>query len=426
MSMLQKVRKGLRGLFTRVIENTPFLSGNYKNRYPGAVVVNNVDVRTVVRESQDITKWRNALIQAENSRQDRVRLYDLYEDVMLDGVLISTVEKRIGKVSNLRYVFRRSDGEVVEEVTRMAQKTYWEEMMKGIMESKFYGHSLLELNWPTPNSDPRGRYYSKVVPRKHVKPRWGVVVKNTWDSEGIDYRSRPIADNLIEVGGDEDLGRLLQAAQYVIYKRGGFGDWAEFAETFGMPFRWATYNNPESREILTNALETAGSAGYVVAPNDANLNYIQAHSGAGNDVYRFLRDACNQEIAITILGNSMTTLDTKNSGYAQGVVHQDSEDDIVMTDRRFALRMLNERLTPYLELLGWPVSDGQWHIEEEDRLSLAQRIDIDLKLNSVIAIPESYWYNKYGVPVPTEDDPPPMEREEATPDPNEQEDDAED
>jgi hypothetical protein len=37
---------------------------------------------------------------------------------------------------------------------------------------------------------------------------------------------------------------------------------------------------------------------------------------------------------------------------------------------------------------------------------MAQRIDVDLKLSSIIPIAQSHFYNFYDVPKPTADDPP--------------------
>ena len=47
----------------------------------------------------------------------------------------------------------------------------------------------------------------------------------------------------------------------MIYKRGGFGDWAEYAEIFGMPFQVAKYNNYDeaTRQELIRALEQSAT-----------------------------------------------------------------------------------------------------------------------------------------------------------------------
>lgn len=375
------------------------------SRQPDAIVINNVNVSPNRRDTQDIAKWRNAHIQAEGPNQNRVRLYDLYDDLLVDGFLHAMLRKRTSAVTNRKLVFLDAEGRRVPEVSTLAKKSYFRDLITEIMASLYWGHSLVELHWPAANTATPG--WTKVVPRKHVKPRFGIVTQQQNDLAGIPYREAPFSATTIEVGDEESLGLLLQAAPYVIYKRGGFGDWAEFAEVFGMPFRWASYNNEQTRQVLETALAEAGSAGYVVAPTDANIQFHHGSNGQGNDVFRFLRMACNEEIAITVLGNTMTTTEARNSGYAQSETHADGEAELNADDRAMVLSILNEKLNAYLSSLGYPVANGEWHWEEEDRTPLKDRIDIDTKLMGIIPIASSYFYERYGVPAPTAADPPP-------------------
>lgn len=365
------------------------------------IVINQVTVHSITRESQDITKWRSAIRYAEGENDQRYKLYELYTDMLLDGFLMRQKEKRVEAITNCDLTFT-VDGVAVPEIEDLQNKIFFHKFLREVMETKFWGHTLLELYWPTMgNEDDNGR--TILIPRAHVKPRLGVVTKEKWETTGIMYRDAPFDKVTIEIGEPDDLGLFMPVAQYVIYKRGNFGDWAEFAEVFGMPFRWATYNNPESRAILEEALKNAGSAGYVVAPEDANLQFYNATAGAqSNDVFRFMRQACNEEISITILGNSMTTTEAAKSGYAQAETHRDTQDEVHKADRRYILRVLNEKLRPYLERLGYPVKGGHWSYEDEDGLDLVQRLNVDIQVSGKVPIAEDYWYDKYKLPKPTE------------------------
>lgn len=367
-----------------------------------SIVVNHVNVRPVHRDTQDISKWRDAMRAAEGNFQNRQWLYDLYADILLDGFLKAQKEKRVARVTNLPLTFAR-DGKPVEDVAALAKKSCFEKLLREIVESRFWGHSLIELFWQPPGGT--GKAQTLLVPRKHVKPRFGLVVKEPGEVSGTNYLAPAFADRLIEVGDKEDLGLFLQAAYYVILKRGNFGDWAEYAELFGMPFRWATYQNEASRAILEDALDKAGSAGYVVAPEGANLQFFNPAAGSSNaDIFRFLRDAMNEEIAITLLGNTMTTTEAKHSGFAQSKTHADTQEEIHADDRMMVLRVLNEQLTPYLARLGYAVEGGEWAFVETDGMSLKERIEVDLKVATQVPVGQSYWYEKYGIPAPTDDD----------------------
>jgi phage gp29-like protein len=362
-------------------------------------IINNVTVRPVARGSVDIQKWRNALILAEGEYDQRVLLYDLYEDMVLDGFLMDAIDKRVNDITNCSLQYVDANGKPADLINEILETTFFEDFLSEVMQSKFWGHSLMELDWGAPGTKTG---HTHLIPRKHVKPRLGIVTREQWGMDGISYRELP---NIIEVGKPNSLGRLLQVSQYVIYKRGGFGDWAEYAETFGTPFRWATYNNDESRKVLESALAQAGTAGYVVAPVDANLQFLNANpSGQGDMLFGRLRQACNEEISITILGNTMTTTEARSSGYAQSKTHAETQEAIHKADRRFVLRILTEKLTPYLERLGYPVNGGYWQYVDEEKLSLSERIAIDMQVATKVPIPNYYWYERYKIPAPTESD----------------------
>lgn len=370
-----------------------------KPTQPANVVINHTTVRPVVRQSQDISKWRNALIAAEQDYQQRTLIYDLYADILLDGRLKSLIFQRIARITNTPLTFK-VNGKPVDDVVALSSRRCFRKFIQEALNSRFWGHSLLELYWPQAGTPDKG--VTNLIPRKHVKPKKGIVTKNSWDVEGLPYRMAPYSQYCIEVGEPDDLGLILEACPHVIYKRGGFGDWAEFAEVFGMPFRWATYNNEQSRGILEEALEQAGSAGFVVAPEDAKLQFFNPTSGSqSNDIFRFLIDACNQELSITILGNTMTTQEAKHSGYAQSETQMKTQDEIHSDDRAFVLSVLNEDLLPYLASLGYQVDGGAWEWEDGDGMSLTERLNIDTRIHGIgVPIGLDYWYEKYGIPKP--------------------------
>lgn len=366
-------------------------------------VINHVTVRPVKRQSQDIQQWRTALIAAEQQHEQRTLLYDLYAEILLDGRLKHLLFQRAARITNTPLKLT-INGKPVDDVSALSTKRCFRKFLKEALYSRFYGHSLMELYWPAPGSEEKG--VTNLIPRKHVKPKKGIVTKDSWGIEGLPYREAPYNQYCIEVGEVDDLGLILEACPHVIYKRGGFGDWAEFAEVFGMPFRWATYNNEQSRGILEAALQEAGSAGYVVAPEDAKLQFFNPTAGSqSNDIFRFLIDACNQELAITILGNTMSTQEAKHSGYAQSETQMKTQDEVHADDRAFILSILNEDLNPYLASLGYQVEGGVWAFDDGDGMSLNQRLDVDTRIAGLgVPIGLSYWYEKYNIPRPAAGD----------------------
>lgn len=386
---------------------------NIKNAFsfnPGKAVpkenfiINQTTVRPIQRKSQDIQQWRMALMVAEQENEQRQLLYDLYSEVLLDGRLKTLIKQRVQDITNANLAFVAGDGKEVPEVTELTNTSAFSDAIEEALNSRMFGHSVLELYWQPPGSNIAP--VTNLIDRRHVKPRQGIITQNAWDVTGVSYREAPFDTFVVEVGKWNDLGILLECCPYVIYKRGGFGDWAEFAEVFGMPFRWATYNNEGSRVIIEEALEKAGAAGYVVAPEDAQLQFLNAASGgSNNDIFKTLWQACNEELAVTVLGNSMTTSEARSSGFAQAKVHEHTQEQVHADDRKFILRFLHEKINPYLQKIGYNLGDGKWQFQDGDGLSLLDRIEVDVKVAGQVPIPARYWYTKYGIPAPEANEP---------------------
>lgn len=357
-------------------------------------IIQNLTIRPVNRSSVDINIWRNAHKSAESEMENRKPLYELYEDLMVDGHLKSLVEKRAMAITNSEIIFTK-DGKTVDEMLPFINSEAFNYLLKELVMTRIYGHTLLELQ------NINGIISVNLVDRRHVKPRKGFVVANPTDSNGIPYRELPWSNFLVEAGRPDDFGLLLQAAQYVIYKRGGRGDWADLMQLFGVPFRHAKYNNEESRKILEEAMEAMGSSGWAVTPNDASIELVRAEGISSNSsIFTDFIENCNDELSVLILGQTMTTTDSKNSGFAQGKVHGDVEEEIHKDDMQFVLRILNSKLSPVLINLGLPAEGGEWRFAEHDNLSLQERLNIDNMVNNKVPISVDYWYERYGIPKP--------------------------
>ena len=58
------------------------------------LVIHQIVVKAPQRKIYDVGNWRTALSSADNGRTKQ--LYDLLDDIMIDGVLSDAVQKRIG------------------------------------------------------------------------------------------------------------------------------------------------------------------------------------------------------------------------------------------------------------------------------------------------------------------------------------------
>lgn len=365
------------------------------------VVIQNIVVRPVVRSTQDITSWRIALQTAEALNPIRVPLYDLYDDIMLDATLNRLSGKRILGVTKTKMVFLDKSGKEVPAMQDLIKKKAFRKLRKERMKQKMWGITVAELS---KTADGNLRVYS--VPRKHIKPNIGRIVFEQYGEDGVNYREDPFSKYVCEFGEPDDLGLLLSAAPYVIYKRGGFGDWSQFAEIFGMPFREARYDgyNNTVRMQLEQALDAAGSAAHIILPKDVDFKLHETKNSANSsDLYNDLRRACNEELCILMLGQTETTTSSKSSGYAQSQTHAGVEDQLNSDDREDELCDFNEVVLPILANLGYPVEGGSFsHQMADEKVSKKDKVDIVVKLKTEAKLPisDEYLYEEFSIPKP--------------------------
>lgn len=357
-------------------------------------IVQNIQITQIRRTTQDIESWRNAIKAAENIQTPkRVLLYDLYDEILLDGHLSAVVEKRKLSVTNTPLYFIEN-GKINDEITNMITTENFMNLLGYIIESKIWGHSLIEILIQDNILIP------VLIPRKHVVPEKGLVLKNQSDITGLNYRDYPFVNYLLEVGEKQSLGLLMKAAQYVIYKRCGYGDWAQYCELFGMPFRIAKYDSydEKTRTELEGALKAAGSAAYIVIPKEANLEFIQNNTQGSSELYETLINGCNRELSKLILGQTMTT--ETGGSFAQAKVHQQVEVEIHNADKLFVRNILNDKLIPLLKVHGFNTGNGRFVFQEKENIEKSIRLEMDLKLAEKIKIDDNYFYETYNIPNP--------------------------
>lgn len=352
-------------------------------------VYSQILIQPVHRGFNDIGTWKSALRAADMGL--RTKLYDLYNDILMDGSVTDAINKRIEAITDcdINFTINKKEVPVMNDLIDTIE---FEEQLKEIMWCLFWGITVDEYSFIN-------GFAFNSIPRKHIRPKEKLILRQQYDSTGISYEND---DMIIQWGKDDDLGLLLKIAPYVIYKRGGFGDWAQFVELFGMPQRIGKYNSmdEQSRRLLIQAFEEAGSAPYLVIPKESEVEQTTLSGSANGALYNDFRNACNEEILVTILGQTMTTRD--GASLSQSKVHMEVQEKKHRSDRRFVIRMLNKYLVPLLESRGYPVHGGKFSfVDKKDEITVN-----DLKaLSTMIPIPQTYAYEKYGIPEPKEGEP---------------------
>lgn len=355
------------------------------------LIVQQIVVKAPQRRVYDVGDWRAALRSADAGKAKY--LYDLFDDIMIDGVLSNAVDKRIQAVLNAEVAFMDARGKENDAVARLIDTTAWETLVHEIMNRRFYGRAAVELSF-------RDGFAVEAIKPKYIDLHNHRILFDDSGMTGVSYDGD---SHMLVLGRPDDFGLLLKAAPYAIWKRGGFGDYAQWIELFGMPQRIGKYNtyDPASRRLLEEAFEKAGSAPYIVIPKESEIETRDGNTGSGSS-YNEFREANNEEMLITILGQTLTTVQGERGARSLGEVHLEVEAAKHASDLRFVQRTLNERVIPMLSARGFAVEGGAFVFPKAaEPLSVADIV----QLSNVIDIPAKYIHEKYSIPMPEHGEP---------------------
>jgi SPP1 gp7 family putative phage head morphogenesis protein len=358
---------------------------------PYQQIVTEIIIKPPQRKTSDVGIWRTALKSADMGRMKLI--YDLYEDLLIDGVLSDAVDKRIEAVTNSPITFQDANGQEVPEIVEMIDSTDFEELLTTIMQKLFWGRAGGEFNFTN------GWMEFTPIPPKHINLNNHNILINEYDDTGYDYEND---DFIMILGKPRDFGLFLKTAPFAIWKRGGFGDYAQWLELFGMPQRVGKYSSydSQSRQLLEQAMEKAGSAPWIVIPKETDVETTNnTGTGSSSNAHNEFRKACNEELLITILGQTMTTLD--GSSRSQSETHKAVEESKHRRDLRYVRRVLNWIILPTLEKRGFPVRGGKFIFPDATEPLTVENI---ISLSKIISIPTTYIRNKYSIPEPQEDE----------------------
>ena len=369
---------------------------------PPTIVLQQIETRPVNRTQQDIPNWRQAIQSAESITPRRTLLYSLYADVVLDGHVIAVKGKRIDACTTATWKFVDKAGKPIDEINDIIDSAGFDDVITEIMESKFWGYSILEPKfWK--NHDDKWEVEANLLPRLNYRPEKGIVAYQATGDDGVNIREGIYAKTVMEVGKTSNLGLLISAAQYAILKRGGIGDWAMFVQVFGRPIVDATWDGfDEGQRLKLQKALDIGPGGVIIRPDGTTVNLLDGANGQSN-VHGDLYKAMNSEISKGLLGTTETTEGSDSSGYAQSKTHSEQDENKHESDISFCRKTLNSRFTLVLKSAGFDTKGGRFIIQgDEVRLDKKESFEIHSAMKKDLGIPMSddFFYEEYDVAKP--------------------------
>lgn len=348
----------------------------------------------------DTADFMTAVKAAENvDYTQRAKLYDLYNDILLDAHLSSVIDKRKNAVLSSSIEFHRN-GKPDEKINEQLFSPWFYRCVADILDARFWGFSLMQFY-------KKGEWVDyDLVPRKHVEPVRKLILTRQTDILGTSWEE---FEDLLFIGGSTDLGLLARAAPWVIYKRNTTADWAQFSEVFGMPIQEYTYET-DDEDARARALQDANSIGSLatfIHGKDTELQLREAGNKTGSaEVYDRFIERCNSEISKLILGNTLTTEASAKGTQALGTVHKKVEEAVAKADREFILNVLNYDMADIFAHMGINTAGGKFCFPEKKDTDQNTKMNILTQLRNTFLLPvdDDYLYEEFGVEKPRDYD----------------------
>lgn len=346
------------------------------------------------RNRKKIDTWRQALEAAENPEDPRWYLMqDLIEDLIIDAHLSSVIDvRKTATLNHSFYVIDKKTGEKLEEQTDTLQSEWFYNFVDVALDAIFRKYSLLQVY--KSNEVPA----FELIPRRNICPTWRRVYLEVAGEKFINYNEFP---DVIEIVHQSKFGLINDVIPNVIWKRSALQAYAEYSERFGFPLITATTSNKKEVPAIEKGLKNLGQSGSGVLPSGTDIT-IHDLANSGNPEKVFVENAKLQDNQVSKRMVGSTTMVDEGSNRAQTQVHAETLDDkISVSDRRFITFLVNNKLFPQLQRIGFKFDNTKmaFQFDESKELGLKDQWDIVSDAMNRYELDENVLIKRFNLPI---------------------------
>lgn len=312
---------------------------------------------------------------------DRARLIDLYEACLQqDAHIRAVIETLESQILGDRYMLARVNekGKYIKDVaeTQKIQGSQFDKIIKGIVESKLYGYTLLEI---MPDVDPKTGRLAEVnsIERRNVLADQRIVLKRQgiWEPHW-DLRHAAYERNYILVSSG-DLGLFSATTPLILAKKFTVANYVNFSHTYGQPIihgKTVSESNAD-RKRLANEIANAAQNKVVVTGIEDEVDIKTFTMSNSEKIYTGLIDFVNKEVSNLVLG-SESMAGGMQSYVGSTKAHQDIFRDRIEVYRRYIENVMNEEVVPRLVAMGYIPSGLEFRYSNRIEMSNEDRIKL--------------------------------------------------
>lgn len=359
-----------------------------------------LEMESVTMQSKNLAEWKTAIqLATDPENPDRSSLRTLYENLLLDNHLASVIDSRILFCQRSTFKIVSESGEENEDLTKLFERTWFEELVRLILMARFQGATLIELF----DVDEVGELMDvNEIPLGYFNPQKGIITKTPGEDKGWPYKDGTMANYYLQVGKDRDLGMLAQVAPIVLAKKLGIGAWLDFVEKYGVPPLFITTDREDDNRLnqLFEAAQSFKSNHFMVGRGNEKFEVPSISSNNPSGAFDPLVERANSEISKRFLGGTGLT---DEKGFVGSVEIQFKlAKDRFESDKLMIKNIMNKQVFPRLVKLSSIYSALSNHYFEWDNAEIrtsketAELVDI---LGNQFEIDPEWVEQQTGVPI---------------------------
>lgn len=330
---------------------TKIAAATEKNRATGAI--RKQQKKEVSFQIADI---KSAVQQAQNAElPNRSRLHDIYRYILRDGHTKSQIRTAKYKVLSEPWLLYKN-GKQDAKASELFRKRWMNQVIEYILETELHGYSAVEFDLLDPANALIGEV--KLIDREFIsiEKQW-ILIEGNISGPYLPYADIMYDIDLLEFGGRNDLGTLLECSYNVLWKYYSRSDWSRAGEKFGMPILSieAGTNNKDELDDLENRAANFGTDGYIVSQAGDKVSIIERTGQKLHEIWSDNIKLCNEEISKIINGGTATSDQKSFVGSAE--VQERMLEDFTTARLQLVVDEMNEKMIPYLVSKNFPI-DG--------------------------------------------------------------------
>ena len=316
---------------------------------------------------------------------DRGRLIDLYDACMeQDAHLRGVMETLYSQILGERYMLaRQSDkGRYIIDVeqTKKIQGTQFIKIIRGIVESKMYGYTGLEI---LPDIDDRtGKLKTvNIIERRNILADQRRIVRRQgiWEN-GWNFDDPQYSDYYVLIN-DGTLGLFSATTPSILAKKFTMANYVNFSHTYGQPIihgKTGADSDPD-RKRLANEIASAAQNKVLVTGLDDEIDIKAFTMSNSEHIFTGLIALVDKDVSNLLLGSESMAGATQ-SYVGSTKAHENIFRDRVEMYRDYIELVMNEAIIPRLVKMGY-IEDGlefkyskRIEMSDENRIRLFQNI----------------------------------------------------